>query len=227
MDKSSSILKYLEKLSENYDEKSSRKCDPNLIHKFLSGVADTIFKGADTYCFKVRNSVSALLGSEKLGIQFLSAVHPIAGTDRAICISIMRWTEQTENEQLFGIQRIVYRIDVMEFNLTKTAGDPVDLAALRGEKIILNILDGETPEQIRQNRTFRERKKIIEKKFSKTIYPISALHSLIKLFRGYSHRNTLEDLITFELERLSTGIQWFIDNPEINHFRTRRAINHK
>ncbi|MBI3046345.1 MAG: hypothetical protein HYY86_02295 [Candidatus Harrisonbacteria bacterium] len=210
------ILSYLEKLSE----KMEADIDEG-IFQFFAKIPENLFKHRDVYCFRPKET--ALFNIYKVPGDYLNAILPLGKLDSAVWLSIARSETASENEKLFGIKTLNYRIEVTLFNLTKTAGDPADLQILRGEKMIVDAVAGETLKSVIQKGFLKERKEIFNERYSQTIYP-PFIKKIRNLFRG-NKKSRAEEIVSL-IQETETAIRWFLDNPEINRFRSRTAINY-
>jgi len=210
------IFQHLEKLSE----KMEASIDED-IFQFFAKVPENLVKHRDVYCFRPKET--ALFNIYQVPGDYLNAILPLGKLNFALWLSIARSETASENEEFFGIKTLNYQIEVTLFNLTKTAGDPADLRVLRGEKILVDAIAGETLKSVIQKGFLKERKRIFNERYSQTIYP-----PLIKKIRNLFHRNKkskAEEIVPL-IQETETAIRWLLDNPEINRFRSRTAINY-
>lgn len=210
------VLRYLEKLSEKIETDIEEA-----VSQFFGRLPENLFKHRDVYCF--RPKAAALLNVYKAPGDYLNAVCPIKNTDFAVWISICRSETASDGEKLLGVKTLSYSAEVIFFNLTASAGDPADLQILRGEKMVIDAMAGETLKSVLQKGILKERKKLFSERYSKKIYP-PLLKKLLSLFRNPPKAKT-EEIIQF-IQNAEAAIQWFIDNPDLNRFRSRTAINY-
>lgn len=216
MKSSDSVSEHLEKLSG----KMEADIDEG-VFRFFTKIPESLFKDRDVYCFRPKET--ALFNIYKTQGDYLNAVLPLGKLDSAVWLSIARSETASENEKLFGIKNLNYQIAVTLFNLTKTAGDPADLQILRGEKILVDVIAGETLKSVIQKGFLKERKGIFNERYSQKIYP-PLIKKIRNFFRGDKKSRTEE--IIYLIQTTEAAIQWFLDNPEINRFRSRTAINY-
>lgn len=208
MDTQKQIHQYLEKITRDFQPDVDYR-----IHHFFRHLGGNILKDLDVYCFRCKSGdLFNKLNAEGVS---LSLIHPLPDSDRAVCISLIRTSENGRN---------IYDISVGTFNLTKTAGNPVDLSAVRMEKVILDAVAGETPEYIKWHGMYRDYRNV----FNKT-YVEETGDGLWKFFKDifpkYKKREVSEQIIR-DLKNLENEMLWLIANPELNGFRSRQAFNH-
>lgn len=208
MDTQNQIHQYLKKLTQNF----TPDVDYQIYH-FLRRLSETAIKGLDVYCFSCSSGRFFTLYNVK-GIS-LSLIHPVPNSERALCISLIRSTDEKGNH---------YIISAGTFNLTKTAGDPADLAAVRMEKVILDPITGETAESIRQYGMYRDYKEIFSKKYSDIKQ--SKITSFFKQFLPKSDKQKIVEQIVHDLKNLENLMQWLIETKQLNRLRSRQAFNY-
>lgn len=216
MKDSNPVLRYLEKLSEEMEADIEEA-----VSKFFGRLTENLFRQRDVYCF--RPKAAALFNIWKVPGDYLNAVCPMENTDFAVWISISRSETASDGEKLLGVKNLSYSVEATFFNLTASAGNPVDLQILRGEKMIIDTVAVETLKSILQKGILKERKKLFSEKYCQKIYP-PLLKKLLSLFHKPPKVKT-EEIVRF-IQNAEAAIQWFIDNPDLNRFRSRTAINY-
>lgn len=214
---------FLEKLSEQVSPQNHKN-----LYDFLFS-DNWIATGKNCYFFQ------AMAGQKMQAIFFMngacvSLIHPIENSDLAIYININK-TVFYPNDSIYGNDDSIftkkiesYSISVGKFNLTKTADDPINLAAVRGEIVILNTEAGETPEQIKRTGQYRQYKVMYENGYKKSWHyrPIQWLVDLMPK----SDEQILQEKIIDRLEEIIRLAEFYITNPEFNRLTSRKAFNY-
>ena len=207
MDTQNQIHLYLEKLTRDFQPDTDRQvCD------FLRKFSYTALKGMDAYCFQ--SKIPGNLQHPNLESISLTLIRPKPGSERALCVSLTRTSSKTGS---------TYVISAGTFNLIKTAGDPVDLSAVRMEKVLLDAVAGETPELIRWRGMYRDFKLIFQKTYSEKNG--SGFIDFLKDFLPKSKRQRITAQIISDLKNLESTMLWLIENPELNGFRSWKSFN--
>ena len=154
-----------------------------------------------------------VLGGEGVCI---SIIRPIENSDLAISISIHKIITQQE--------AIDYSVFVGRFNLTKTAGDPVNLAAVRGEIILLDAEAGETPEKIRMTGQYRNYKEMYRNEYRKTSHcrPVQWFINLLPK----NAEQLLKEKIIKRIDDIINLAEFQISDPMLNKIHSRNASNY-
>ncbi|GEM_PF-4433691 len=208
MDTQKQIHQYLEQLTRDF------KPDPDYrVQHFLKRLGLDTLNGLDAYCFRSESENMII----RLGFSgtSLSLIHPLPNSKRALCIGLIR---------VNGEDRISYNISAGTFDISRTAGDPIDLAAVRMEKVIIDICAGETPEHIRMHGMYRDYQGIFQNSYVKKIR-IKILDELIGFFPKSEKQKKEADII-HDLRNLETMMLWLIENPPLNRLRSREAFNY-
>ncbi len=150
MDTQNQIHQYLDKLTRDFQPHG----DAQASH-FLRHLGENILKDLDVYCFRCKSGeLFRKFGADGVS---LSMIHPLPNSNHAISIGLIRTNDNG---------RVIYNISVGTFNIVKTAGDPVDLSAIRMEKILLDFTAGETSEFIRWHGMYREYRNLFQKTYT-------------------------------------------------------------
>lgn len=199
---------FIEKLSEKVSPQNHENLYAFLLNSWL-------FNGEDCYFFHSKDGerLLTILGGEGVCI---SIIHPIKNSDLAISISIQKTIAQKEITD--------YSISVGRFNLTKTAGDPINLAAIRGEIVILDIEAGETPEKIKMTGQYRNYKEMYRNEYRKTSH-CRPVQWLINLF-SKSNERILKEKIIGQIDEIISLTEFRISTPPLNKFQSRDAFNY-
>ena len=172
-----------------------------------------ILNGLDAYCFSCSSgSFFKLFNAEGVS---LSLIHPLPFSKMALCLSLVRVTSQSQN---------AFKVKAGVFNITRTAGDPIDLSAVRMEKVILDVEAGETPDWIRRHGMYRNYRKFFEKTFTEK-RKSGFLKFLNRFFPKSKNRKITEQII-FDLKNLEVLILQHIENPDSNKIHSRHAFNY-
>lgn len=201
-----------ELLVEKLSEKVSPQNHENLCTFLLNS---WLFSGEDCYFFHSKDTeiILTVLGGEGVCI---SIIRPIENSDLAISISIHKIISQKE--------AIDYSISVGRFNLTKTAGDPVNLAAVRGEIILIDAEAGETPEKIKMTGQYRNHKEMYRNEYKKTSHcrPVQWFVNLLPK----SAEQLLKEKIIERLDEIISLAESRISDPPLNKIRSRNTYNY-
>ncbi len=208
MEHTPSVAQYLETLSEGFQE----DIDYRIFH-FLQRISTSTFKNLDVYCF--RDSSEVFFRIFHVSGSVFSLIHPLPHSSRALSLSLVCTYADGETG---------YSLSAGTFDLTKTAGDPVDLAAIRGEKIILDITAGETPESIRMHGAYRDYVPLFTKRYLKRSR--SGLPEWWRdLFLPKKKKAALRQIV-HDLANLDRLMRRLIANPSLNRLRSRTAFNY-
>jgi uncharacterized protein YlzI (FlbEa/FlbD family) len=195
------------------------------LYKFLS---DLLLSKGENYYFFQDNVQQLLIALEGKGV-CISAIHPLEeNPDGAIYISINKFIVQHDGSSLYNSidlfkkETTYYDISVGTFNLTLTAGNPVNLAAVRSEVIILNA--GETPEKIKRTGQYRDAQIIFRNEYSKFSY--RWLIQRIVNILPKNNEQILKEKIIERLENLINLAEFRMANPEMNTLTSRNAFNY-
>ncbi len=208
MDTQKQIHQYLEKLTRDFQPDTDRQ-----ICGFLRRFGDTALKELDVYCFQ--HKIPENLRYPGMKSVSLTLIRPRPGSERALCVSLIRTSSKTGS---------AYVISAGTFNLLKTAGDPIDLSAVRMEKVLLDAVAGETPELIKWRGMYRDFKLIFQKTYSEKTG--SGFMDFINDFLPKSKKQRLISRIISDLKNLENMMLWLIENPTLNKLRSRQAFNY-
>lgn len=208
MDTQNQIHQYLNKLTRDFHPHGDSQ-----INHFLEHLGENILKDLDVYCFFCKSG--ELLKKFGANGVSLSMIHPLPNSNRAMNIGLIRTSGGDCN---------TYNISVGTFNLIKTAGDPVDLSAVRMEKIILDVVAGETLEFIRWHGMYREYRNIFQKSYTEKTG--SGLWKFLTDFLPETKTQRAARKILHDLKNLENILLWLIDNPQLNGFRHHQAFNY-
>lgn len=208
MDTQKQIHQYINKLTQNF----TPDVDYQIYH-FLRRLSETTIKGLDVYCFSCKSGrLFKLFNTDGVS---LSLIHPLPSSESALCITLIRASGPDEN---------IYTISAGTFNLSKTAGDPADLSAVRMEKVILDAVSGETPETIKRNGMYRDYQRIFEKTYKEknnSLFLGFFLNLLPK-----SEKEKVVGQIIHDLKNLENLMRWLIETKQLNRLRSRQAFNY-
>lgn len=217
MENQTDIELFLKKLTDPQNHEN--------LYKFLSDLL--LSKGENCYFFQ--NNVQQLLitlGGEGICI---SVIHPAKeNPDMAIYISINKFIVQHDGSSLYNSidflkrETAHYNISVGTFNLTRTAGNLVNLAAARNEIIILNA--GETLEEIKWTGQYRNFQTIFSNEYLKFSY--RRLIQRIVNILPKNNEQILKEKIIEQLEKLINLAELRIANPKMNMLTSRNAFNY-
>ncbi|MBU6142234.1 hypothetical protein KGO95_03950 [Patescibacteria group bacterium] len=208
MEQKNSIVQLLERLSEEFRE------DPDYqVYHFLNRLGATTLKGLDIYCF--REPSADMFRAFHVSGSSYTLIHPFSRSPRALSLSLI---------STHGNDHTAYLISVGTFDLMKTAGDPVDLAAVRFEKIILDPVAGETQDSIRKYGAYRNFTQLFSRRYIKKLRP-GITEWWQNFFLPKEKRMALCQIL-YDLERLEQTMSWFVENPRLNRLRSRDAFNY-
>ncbi len=209
MGQKQSIAQLLERLSEEFRE------DPDYqVYHFLNRLGATTLKGLDVYCFRECEMTDGLRHFHA-SVSSYTLIHPFPKSSHALSLALTRNCKEYE---------ITYDITARTFDLTKTAGDPVDLMAVRNEKLKLDILKGETAHSVLWSGQYRDNMRLFERRYVKKLR-LSLKDRYDAFFVPKEKRQVIEQIL-YDLERLEQGMRWIIDNPMLNRLRSREAFNY-
>ncbi|MDO8442924.1 MAG: hypothetical protein Q7S81_01545 [bacterium] len=199
---------FVEKLSEKVSPQNHENLYAFLLNSWLSS-------GEDCYFFHSKNTEMLLMALGGEGV-CISIIRPIENSDMAISISINKIITQKET--------VDYSVSVGRFNLTKTAGDPVNLAAVRGEIIILDAEAGETQEKIKMTGQYRNYKEMYRNEYEKTSHcrPIQWFASLF----SKSNEQILKEKIVKRIDDIISLAEFQISDPLLNRLQSRDASDY-
>ena len=197
---------------ENLSEKISPQNHENLYAFLLNS---WLFSGENCYFFHSKDTEILLMILSGEGV-CISIIRPIENSDLAISISINKIITQKE--------AIDYSVFVGRLKLTKTAGDQVNLATVRGEIIILDAEAGETPEKIRMTGQYRNYKEMYRNEYRKTSHcrPVQWFINLLPK----NAEQLLKEKIIKRIDDIINLAEFQISDPMLNKIHSRNASNY-
>lgn len=209
MDAQPQIRQYLDKLTRDFQPDT----DEQILY-FLRNFGNSALYGLDVYCFHYKSGIF-LAPVDDQKIISLTLIRPLPDSGNALCVSYNY--ASCENEDSLNIR-------LGTFDLTATAGNPVDLAAVRIEKVIRNRSEGDTPGKIKWFGAYRRYKKIFD-----VTYKEKKCQGIVRLLKNIfprSGRRKNREEIVSSLKNLESTILWLIENPQLNRFRHLEAFNY-
>ncbi len=200
---------FLEKLSEKVSPQNHGNLYDCLLRSWL-------FSAGNCYFFHSKTTEELLMALGGEGV-CISIIRPIVeNSNMAISISI--------NKTIIQKEVIDYSVSVGGFNLTKTAGNPVNLAAVRGEIIILDTEAGETPEKIKMTGQYRNYKEMFSNEYRKTSHcrPVQWLVNLLPK----NAEQLLKEKIIKRIDDIISLAESRISNPPLNRLQSLDAFNY-
>ena len=220
MNEKTDVSQLLENLSENIESEID-----NRVYDFFRKNNGDILKKIDVYCFRPKIAcLFKIYGYDENDA--IDVIIPMPNSNRAVWISLVRSFTQTDTESVLGIKILNYSVNVTEFDLSETAGDPADLMVLRGEKILIDPVAGETPETVRRNGILKNRKNIFQRYYTLKLHRHKTVKLMTELLDWFSGRKPKTGAIIKELENFWRDSQLIMKNPNLNHFTSKKAINY-